>query len=525
MKKIQYILLAALVLGTVACSDSWMTTQPEGATKTADQKAKAEQQNADAAAANINAMYANFIALYGGAGDMGYSRHNDFGYSAICIFTEAQGMDFIGQNIGYNWFSQCLYSENRANESNTAIGLVDHIIWNTYYKIINAANNVIGGIDENEPGSMEDALCQAFCVRAFAYFQLAQLYQFTYQGHENDKCVPLVVPNMPADKQLNNPRATVAEVYALISHDLDYACNSVSFASFTRDDNGFCNQAVAFGLRARVNLVKGDKAQAAADAQECLTQSGATPLSIAECGKPGFADATAHNVIWGNIIVETNDIVQTSIVNWPSHLSSFYGDGYVGVGAYRSISTDLYSKISDTDVRKGWWLNADNESPLLDVAGYSAAKENIQGAEIPHITTKFGTGDGSTSGLGAAAADWIIMRAEEMLLIIAEANNDAAALEAFVTTYRDPEYKVSGNVADAVWIQRRIELWGEGFAFQDILRLHKDIDRTLSTNWPAAWVQHIPADHGCLIYRLPQAEVEANQGISEADNNPVVDFK
>jgi hypothetical protein len=70
-------------------------------------------------------------------------------------------------------------------------------------------------------------------------------------------------------------------------------------------------------------------------------------------------------------------------------------------------------------------------------------------------------------------------------------------------------------------MQRRIELWGEGFAWFDLNRLHKPIIRTISSNWPAAWVVDVAADHACRIWTLPDREIQNNDGINEEDNNPV----
>ena len=87
-----------------------------------------------------------------------------------------------------------------------------------------------------------------------------------------------------------------------------------------------------------------------------------------------------------------------------------------------------------------------------------------------------------------------LMRVEEMKLIEAEAagmQDEArgkALLEAFAKT-RDPQYEY-GKHTDAyyntstslfqneVWWQRRVELWGEGFATFDIKRLNKGIIRS-----------------------------------------------
>ena len=118
-----------------------------------------------------------------------------------------------------------------------------------------------------------------------------------------------------------------------------------------------------------------------------------------------------------------------------------------------------------------------------------------------------------------------------MYLILAEAQamggnpaTGAATLQNFVNTYRDPSYVCNASsaaaVQDEVWMQRRVELWGEGLSYFDLMRLNKGIDRR-GAGFPAAYVFNIPAGDGTLIYRIPQSEEQANPLISAEDNNPV----
>jgi hypothetical protein len=103
------------------------------------------------------------------------------------------------------------------------------------------------------------------------------------------------------------------------------------------------------------------------------------------------------------------------------------------------------------------------------------------------------------------------MRAEELILLRAEAlaragKDGASVLTNFVTTYRDPEYNINAHglsVADEIWWQRRVELWGEGFAFNDLMRLHKGVTRTTSANWPDEWNQNVPADDDRFPLAIP----------------------
>ena len=451
-------------------------------------------------------------ALYVGLENLGYNRHNDFGWAAVCMLLDSRGQDFVNPNSGYNWFGAWGDPANwRKNDKTSTVGLADYLVWYTCYKPILAANYVIA---TRTSSSEEDlyAVAQARALRAFEYMQLAQAYQVAYsESSLNLPCVPLVLDTMPAYMVLNEKPATVSQVYAQIKSDLDFACENLE--GYMRPSKHVINQAVAYGLRARYNLLVHKNTQAASDAEQALLLSGATPLSIAEANQPGFADASAHNVLWANIVNEDDEVVLSGIINWPSHLSNFYSEGYTSTGqVHPAIASALYNEIPATDVRKGWWLNENLESPLLDAEGYNAMKAYIQGnANNAYANVKFGTEDAATGRPTGAAGDWIVMRAEELILLRAEAlaragKDGASVLTNFVTTYRDPEYNINAHglsVADEIWWQRRVELWGEGFAFNDLMRLHKGVTRTTSANWPDEWNQNVPADDDRFPLAIP----------------------
>jgi len=511
-----FFLAVAACLSLTAC-ESMMDLQPEGATKTDALKQDAYNKIPANAAAEINAIYAQMIALYAG----GTSNHNDFGVASCMMLLESEGQDWIGPNTGYNWFG---YADFYARNYNAAVNL---LMWNTYYKTIAACNMVCASTDpETTNPDLMANLGQARAVRAYCYSILAQLYQFTYNAENASKpCVPIVHESLTAEQQAANPRASLQEVYDFIMADLNYAIPALE--GWARADKGAADQAVAYGLRARVNMLLGNYADAAEDAKMAIQVSGAQPYTLADVSKPTFCHAEHNSVIWANMIVESNDVVQTGIINWPSHMSSLYTDGYTGVGTYREISSDLYSKISPTDVRKGWWLDENLESPLLDHPAYAGWKGN----GVPYANVKFGVPDDDMNNL-VADADWTLMRYEEMLLIQAEglarSNQEAAAkalLEGWVKANRDANYTCKASdeagLVEEIWMQRRIELWGEGFAWFDLNRLEKPIIRTTSSNWPEAWIVDVDAHHDCRIWTLPDREIQNNDGIDESDNNPV----
>lgn len=524
MNKLHIYIGVAISLCLAACD--MFNTFPEGDIKTSDQKSEAFSSNSSTSSADINGIYAQMIALFAGLGEDA-SNHNDFGLAAQLIALESNGQDFIAPNIGYNWFSYDYDFKDRDYTSSDALQM-----WSVFYKIIFAANNALQSLDpELISGEVMYNYGQARAARAFAYLNMAQIYQFTYsEQNKTLPCVPVITEHTSTEQQLANPRASLDSVYSLILSDLSTAITALD--GYNRADKGHINQAVAYGLRARANLAMKNYAAAASDAEQCLTLSGATPYTLVEVSKPNFCSADANSVIWANLISESNDIVKSSIVNWSSHLSTFYTDGYTGVGATRSIPKALYAKIPNGDVRKGWWLNANGESALLNNANYQSYKSSFSAANA-YTNVKFGVRDDNTSTL-SAAADWLLMRAEEMLLIQAEglamSGNTAegkAVLEQFVQNYRYAGYTCRANspeeLQDEIWLQRRIELWGEGFAFFDFMRLQKPLVREKGEGagyYPVAWQYTIPANSPILLWMIPQSEIEANDGISEADNNP-----
>lgn len=123
------------------------------------------------------------------------------------------------------------------------------------------------------------------------------------------------------------------------------------------------------------------------------------------------------------------------------------------------------------------------------------------------------------------------MRAGEMYLIEAEAlartgqNGLAQAALYKLAVNRDPKYVLSTNTGEAlineILIQRRAELWGEGFRFTDLKRLNSALDRTNSnhTNELAQTLSEVAGDPKWQWY-IPQSEINANPAIGPGGQNP-----
>lgn len=529
--KTKYILASCLVstLAWTGCQE--IDTYPEGGTVTSQQKEEVAELNPDRAEAGVNAIFALFSQYMPNSGALGAERHNDFGYPTIMLAMDANGMDVVSDNNGYNWASSSLDYTDRSYSSNEC-----QMVWNDLYSIIYAANNVIATIDPaTEESASKKFLGQALAARAFCYHVLAQLYQFNYVGHETSPCVPLITNENSEEAAQNGiGRATVQEVYDQIKTDLDQAIELLTAAEEageTNADKRYINAAVAYGLRARMNLTMQNWAEAAQDADQAIASFTGSPVSIETlsldlCTSKVFSDLSETNWMWGINVDETDDVVSSGIVNWISHMGSM-NYGYANFSLGKQINRALYNTISDTDVRKHWWLDENSESPIVSSA---EEKEWISYYYGPYTQVKFAPYNGVV-GQSTNANDMPLMRIEEMYLIKAEAEamsgNVGAGnntLRDFVSTYRDPQYSFNGSSAtdiqEEVYRQRRIELWGEGLIWFDIMRLNKPVDRRGAGFPNAPMVFNIPAGSDILLWRIPENEIMSNPMLEESDNNP-----
>lgn len=472
---------------------------------------------------------ATFSGMYTKLGDplsfgrFASERPDDFGFVMMAFSNDLEAADIVGQDNNYNWFSTCSKLTTRNADYDNP-----YIRYRGVYDEVARANDVIkayGEITAETSAEIKYKVAQAYAIRAFCYLNIAPYFQFNYKTSSDKPCVPLVTET--TTDFTNNPRATVKEIYDQIVSDLDFAIANLE--GYTRPDKSKIDRQVAYGLRARANLDMGKYAEAASDA--AAAAQGYTPASIAEVSTPSFYNITDHNWLWGY------DMTMDAAKAFPyatssAWIRSFSANGYsAGTGTYFCINNLLYNKIPESDVRKGWWVNTDLYSPLLDnltfgqLKGQQIATEEIDDVKLiflPYTNVKFGM---YTIGGTTNEEDWPFMRVEEMLLIQAEglikSGQTAAGVQVlndFVRTYRDPQYNAEATgrkIEDEVWFQRRVELWGEGFSNSDTRRLGKPLVRFhgSDSNWPQAFRFNMTADDGWWLLRFCTDELNTNLAI------------
>ena len=519
MKKTLIIIAAGLYMA--ACS--WSEVIPPQGEYILTQQV---QQTNDLVSSRADATFNGMYTKTGAPGSVfGGSRPDDFGFIMMAFSNDIEAADIVLANSGYNWFSACgMLTSRNADYANP------YIRYAAPYNTIAAANEILASYSEDsEDESTIYKIAQARAMRAFAYLNLAPYFQFGYAaGAEDLPCIPIVTEK--TTEFTDNPRATVAEVYELIISDLDYAIGNLD--GYVRTDKSRIDIQTAYGLRARAYLNMQEWGKAAADAAKAA--EGYSPATMDEAARPSFIDISEHSWIWGYDM--TPDIAMFNpYATSSAWIRSFSGDGYsAGTQVYACINKILYDKIPETDIRKGWWVDENLESPLLatvtwnGVSGNAVAPleiDNVKMPFLPYTNVKFGMYNvGGTNN----DEDWPYMRVEEMILIQAEGLVKSGApeegrriLEDFVRTYRDPGYSADAggrSLEDEIWFQRRIELWGEGFSNNDTRRLNKPLVRFhggQASNVPEAFRFNMTSDDGWWLMRFTSSEMNTNLAITD----------
>ncbi len=513
MKKIFKYLLIGLfgVACLTSCDSELLETQPtdsmSGATFMSD---------ATKALIPLNGIYRS---MYTAGWSTTGNTHQCFGISAYNLMAEVMGDDFImgAQGSGWFWFDAAYNVKGRFTSSSWR----SYDLWMAYYTWIANANYIIAA-EETMEGSEADVayvIGQAYAIRAYSYFMLAQTFARNY-NFSNDPCVPIYnEPTMTTTT--GQPRATVSEVYAQIDSDIDKALTLLAKSPAQRHPSHM-SYAVALGIKSRICLVE-EKWDAALDAaKNAIAVSGkkiqTVDASAFAPNKANFINSVGQgNVMWGAQIVSDQAGMYASLM---THMS---GTAPYGERAPKQISAWLYSKMKSTDTRRAWWNPAEN-----------------------YLQKKFEFSNEQTW-----EGDYIWMRVEEMYLNAAEAachkGDDATAKQYLMALMekRDASYSTeksghelatittneTGSLLEEILIQRRIELWGEDGRIYTIRRLHQGFVRPESYGWPSGLLllthtqaMQDPASY-LWVLTIPQAEFDGNINMDVAkDQNPVGDY-
>ncbi|MNG61583.1 SusD family protein [compost metagenome] len=428
--KIVYIVLA-LSLANTACKDA-LETSP-----TTSVPADEIYKNTDNIATVIN-------------GTWGYLNEtfNTFanpGYTAVMRTSDAMGSD-VAVTTKYGYRDAYAFTELSNSRSSRVA-----FFWTLFYKVIDNANNVIAKVDGAAgPVEAKNVLKgQAKVLRAFSYLNLASFYQFSYLKDKSAKSVPIYTEPSTLETQ-GHPKATQEEVYKLIVQDLKDS--ETLLATAKREAKYDINIDVVNGLLARAYLQIGEWKLAAEYAGKA---SKGYPLMSAAAYNEGFNDLGNSEWIWGHL--QTNE---QSVASYSFH----YMDVSSAGSYYYSYMADPYFKqlFDSGDIR----------TSLFEWDGLKGREGFLRYKKFKFKSNLIG--------------DIVYMRSAEMVLIEAEGYAQAGEKEKAISALntlrkaRNAKLFVDGDQAkliSEILIERRKELWGEGFALSDILRTQGKVDR------------------------------------------------
>lgn len=410
----------------------------------------------------------------------GQNRMDCCGLPSNLIVFDMLGSDLTMTSTDYYWLDYDYFNTKTDNNYRTSY------FWTFYYRVINNCNDILFNVDNTLGTEEEKARIkgEALSLRAMCYFHLVQIYQQTYILAKDLPGVPVYTePTTP--EQEGKPRSKVEEVYKLIVEDLKTA---ILYLDDKRETKYYINKNVAEGLLARVYLTMNKWEDAAEMANAAKV---GYPLMSAEEWVSGFNDISNKEWIWG--IYQSID----QNVGWGSYTSIF---DYVD-GNRRNVRmpSSFYKKYSKTDVRITVLAKKGNN--------YGSRKfKETNPKNICHVP---------------------LMRTAEMILIEAECKArlgnepEAQKLLFNLVSTRDPNYTKSTNTGndliEEILIERRKELWGEGFSYFDMLRNQKPLVRGSDHRS----TKNFEANSWMLIHKIPRKELDINPYINEEDQNPV----
>jgi hypothetical protein len=492
MKEIKYIVVILTVLfAGNSCSDDFLDKSPTKEISIEDFGKSAKKNNA-LYASTLNGLYTMMFAT----GTGGTSNHTDFGQKGWDIYSDMLSSDMALSVNTYGWYSD--FTKLLVSVDYTDTG--NYMPWRYYYRIIRSTNLIIesfGGNDVVPEGESKYSMGQARAMRAYAYFNLSQLYVKEYDESA------VILPIYDSPNQQNQAQSSLKEVFDFIINDLELAISYLD--GFERLNKNEVNRDVARGLLAYVYAAQGttESRQKAKKLAEDIISGGTFPLTSKDECVGGFNDVTTPSWMWGVDITPDNGL---SLISWWGQMD-IYTYSYSWAGDRKAIDQSLFNAIHANDIRKTQFYNKSS-------SGYHLVPNG-----------KFYHPDKNIGGQRTIETDYLYMRVDEMYLLSAEmsakSGDDAAAKTRLkevlalrfdnAADYANVDNLSGQSLLDEILLQSRIELWGEGKSY--LLMKRNKLTTVRGSNHLVLVGEQIPYNDERLTLEIPQSEIQNNPNI------------
>ncbi len=435
----------------------------------------------------LNGLYSTMI----NTGTGGTTGHDDFGQKGYDIFSDFLSSDMALSVSTYGWYRR--FTDYQTTVDNTRDE--NYIAWRYYYRLIRDCNAFLLSVGTPTTTAAKHSVGQAKAIRGYAYFYLAQFYIKEY--NPTSKVLPLLTDF----NQTVVPQSTTKEVYDQIVKDLSEAVTLLD--GFNRSFKNQINQDVAKALLAytygAINTPE-TNAKAKTLTGEIIASGSYTLMSGAEV-VGGFNDVKTKGWMWGFDITKPMGF---DLISWWGQMDVFTYS-YQWAGDRKAIDANLFNAIPANDARKAQFFN----NPA---SGYHL---------IPW--RKFYAPARTIGGQRNVETDYVFMRVAEIYLLNAEfaakTGDEATAktsLKAVVSqrvpsaTYIDA---LSGQaLLDEIYLQTRIELFGEGKSYLAMKRFKATVTR--GSNHLTHVGTPIPYNDDRLTWVIPLSEIQNNPFIN-----------
>lgn len=488
-KQIKYIIALSLVLiSGVSCKKEYLTPVPQ--TTVSDATAF---DTPERILGNVRSLYSN-------------AKNGNFYAGRYIVYGDIRGEDFLNETGNLVTGADVWALNATGTSTNSVINL-----WAQAYFTINLCNITIEGVSAKGPTVVGTTLTnnylgEARFIRALCYYSLLQLYARPYaDGAGSKPGLPLRLTGIKGPGFSDMARSTVAQVYAQILDDLNFAENNLPLNNGAAELNTTrAHKNTAIALKTRVYLSMGDYANVIVEGTKLAPQSTA-PFSATN---GGVVHALQPNI--ATIFTTTYNTTE-SIFSFPMSAASgdnpgtqnqlgFYfvrnganpGSAEYSLNPAGIASDTVFSSPTSADARKGLtFLNTANN------------KRFVYKYQLPSPFLDYAP----------------VIRYSEVLLNLAEAlarrnaAGDAAKALALVTAVRQrssPNAIVTvpsptqAQIIAAILLERRIEFLGEGLRNNDLMRLLQTIPAKGSVPAKA------PTDQG-YIWPISANEMSLNK--------------
>nr|WP_293304390.1 RagB/SusD family nutrient uptake outer membrane protein [Allomuricauda sp.] len=489
MKHIYKLSALVLFVVSVGCTKDYLNETPSEFL-TQEQVGEAATFNPAVIEGTISGIYSTMFET----GTGGTTGHDDFGHKGYDIYGDFLSGDMALSVSTYGWYRADI-TEFQATQDFTRTR--NYIVWRYYYRIIRSTNLVIDALGGNDfiPELEENRylMGQAKAIRAHSYFYLTQYFANSYEP------TAVILPIYDSADDLNGPKVTTSEIYSLMEKDLNEAISLMD--NFARTSKSQVDKSVTQGILAYVLASKGDSHQQVMELTEDVINSGGYTLMDETEVLGGFNDLNTPGWMWGVDLTVDNGL---GLVSWWGQMDR-YTYSYAWAGDAKAIDAGLYDAIPADDVRKGQFAEPLGEYEDLMPLNKFYAPDKIIGGQS-NVTT-----------------DYIYMRVAEMYLLNAEAaakSGDMAKAQMMLKALLDKRVPntayidtlTAQQLLDEIYLQTRIELWGEGKSYLSLKRNQGTVFR--GSNHLSFVGEAIPFDDERLTFEIPQSEIQNNPHIS-----------